>query len=132
MNCLLTRTVGVQRQATEVRIRKKRLLATVDRVKSLKVEVETAKTEQERKAAERLLEQAEALRKGLAGRRWGKHKVPEERIDVQLGEDLRPSLRELKVRSPSDNGHFRSRRRRVVALMSWILRLRGTCSRIAS
>lgn len=62
--------------------------------------METANTEQERKAAERLLEQAEALRKGLAGRRWGKHKVPEERIDVQLGEDLRPSLRELKVRSP--------------------------------
>ena len=84
----------------EDRLQKKRLLSTVDRVKSLKADVETARTEQERKAAERLLEQAEALRKGLAGRRWGKYKVPEERIDVQLGEDLRPSLRELKVRSP--------------------------------
>ena len=95
-------TVDVQRQAIEDRLRKKRLLATVDRVKSLRADVETAKTEQERKAAERLLGQAEALRKGLAGRRWGKHKVPEELIDVQLGEDLRPSLRELKVRSPNE------------------------------
>lgn len=84
----------------EDRLQKKRLLATVDRVKVLKADVEAARTEQERKAAERLLEHAEALRKGLAGRRWGKYKVPVEQIDVQLGEDLRPSLRELKVRSP--------------------------------
>ena len=84
----------------EDRLQRKRLLATVDRVKLLKADVETARTEQERKATERLLERAEGLRKGLAGRRVGKYKVPAERIDVQLGEDLRPSLRELKVRSP--------------------------------
>jgi nucleolar protein 53 len=108
----------------EDRLHKKRLLATVDRVKSLKAEVETARTEQERKATERLLERAEALRRGLAGRRWGKYKVPEERIDVQLGEDLRPSLRELKVRSP-DVAKW-------AVLTIWVLRSRGTCSRIAS
>ena len=111
----------------EDRLQKKRLLSTVDRVKSLKADVETARSEVERKAAERLLEQAEALRKGLAGRRWGKYKVPEERIDVQLGEDLRPSLRELKVRSPILSGLLRG-----VALMIWILRWRGTYLRTAS
>ena len=84
----------------EDRLQKKRLLATVDRVKFLKADVETARTEQERKATERLLERAEELRKGLAGRRVGKYIVPAEQIDVQLGEDLRPSLRELKVRLP--------------------------------
>ena len=92
--------------------------------------METAKTEQERKAAARLLEQAEALRKGLAGRRWGKHKVPTERIDVQLGEDLRSSLRELKVRSLHERGHLSIATE--MALTSRILRSRETCSKIAS
>ena len=36
-------------------------------------------------------------RSGLAGRRLGKHKVPEKEVDVQLGEDLSESLRALKV-----------------------------------
>jgi nucleolar protein 53 len=39
----------------------------------------------------------EQLRKGLAGQRFGKHKVAEGDIDVQLGEDLSDSLRGLKV-----------------------------------
>jgi nucleolar protein 53 len=120
----------MQRQTMENRLRKKRLLATVDHVRSLKADVETAKTDQERKAAERLLEQAEALRKGLAGRRWGKHRVPEERIDVQLGEDLRPSLRELKVRSPHPRVYLSISTELV--LMDRTLRLKGTCSRTAS
>jgi len=120
----------MQRQAVEDRLRQKRLLATIDRVKSLKADVETAKTEQEHKAAERLLEQAEALRKGLAGRRWGKHKVPEERIDVQLGEDLRPSLRELKVRLP--NERTVPQYRHGSGADGLILRSRGTYSKIAS
>ena len=37
------------------------------------------------------------VRKGLAGRRIGKHKVPESHIDVQIGEDLAENLRTLKV-----------------------------------
>ena len=42
---------------------------------------------------------AEKLKKqGLAGKKLGKHKVPEGQIDVQLGEDLTESLRGLKVR----------------------------------
>jgi nucleolar protein 53 len=34
---------------------------------------------------------------GLKGKRLGKHWVPEGDVDVQLGEDLSESLRELKV-----------------------------------
>jgi nucleolar protein 53 len=34
---------------------------------------------------------------GLAGQRLGRHKVPEGRVDVQLGEDLTETLRGLKV-----------------------------------
>jgi nucleolar protein 53 len=59
--------------------------------------VESAKNEQERVVAQRKLEKMEQLRKGLAGQRFGKHKVAEGDIDVQLGEDLSDSLRGLKV-----------------------------------
>ena len=41
----------------------------------------------------------EKLKAGLGGQRLGKHKVPEGEVDVQLGEELSESLRELKVRS---------------------------------
>lgn len=75
------------------------MLATLDRIKALRSEVESARSEQELKAAERKLEKLEELRKGLAGRKLGKYKVPEADIDVQLGEDLSESLRGLKVNS---------------------------------
>jgi nucleolar protein 53 len=52
--------------------------------------------EKEREAKLRLL--AEKLKKqGLAGRKLGKHKVPESDVVVQLGEDLTENLRGLKV-----------------------------------
>lgn len=39
---------------------------------------------------------------GLSGQRLGRHKVPENEVDVQLGEDLSESLRQLKVRFTAD------------------------------
>lgn len=36
-------------------------------------------------------------RRGLAGQRLGRHRVPEEQVEVQLGDDLTESLRALKV-----------------------------------
>jgi nucleolar protein 53 len=75
------------------------MLATLDRTKALKSEIEAARNEQERKAAQRKLQKMEELRKGLAGRKLGGHTVPEGDIDVQLGEDLSESLRGLKVRA---------------------------------
>lgn len=35
--------------------------------------------------------------RGLIGQRLGKHRVQEGQVDVQLGEELTESLRELKV-----------------------------------
>lgn len=69
----------------------------MDRLKALRKDVEMAKTEQERITAQRKLEKAEKLRKGLVGIRIGKHKVTEGDVDVQLGDDLSESLRGLKV-----------------------------------
>ena len=52
----------------------------------------------EKELAKRRLETQQKLKQhGLAGQRLGKHKVPEGRVDVQLGEDLSESLRALKV-----------------------------------
>jgi len=78
------------------------LLATLDNVKSLRRDIENAKDDQERLAAQRKLAKMERLRKGLAGQRFGKHRVVEGDIDVQLGEDLSDSLRGLKVLSASE------------------------------
>jgi nucleolar protein 53 len=75
------------------------MLATLDSIKSLRRDVESVKNEQERVIAQRKLEKMEQLRNGLAGQRFGKHKVAEGDIDVQLGEDLADSLRGLKVSS---------------------------------
>ena len=36
-------------------------------------------------------------KQGLVGQKFGKHKVPEGEVEVQLGEDLSESLRGLKV-----------------------------------
>jgi Nop53 (60S ribosomal biogenesis) len=38
-------------------------------------------------------------RRGLIGQRLGKHRIQEGQVDVQLGEELSESLRELKVRT---------------------------------
>lgn len=76
---------------------RKKVLSTLERIKSLKAAVDAAKTEQERISAARKLERLEQLKKGLAGKRLGKHKVQESQIDVQLGDDLADSLRGLKV-----------------------------------
>ena len=55
-------------------------------------------SEAERGRFRRQLAARDKLRRsGLAGRRLGKHKVPEKEVDVQLGEDLSESLRALKV-----------------------------------
>lgn len=54
-------------------------------------------TAREKALAQKQLELQEKLKKGLAGQRLGKHKVPEGQVDVQLGEELSESLRGLKV-----------------------------------
>jgi len=63
----------------------------------MKSEVDKALKAREQARLARQLTMRLRLRKGLAGRRFGKHKVPESQIDVQVGEDLAENLRTLKV-----------------------------------
>ncbi|KAG9086594.1 hypothetical protein FS749_003540 [Ceratobasidium sp. UAMH 11750] len=72
---------------------KRQQLASLTTLKSLHRAVVSAQSESERAAAERAEKQ---LAKGLVGMRIGKHIVKGGDIDVQLGEDLAESLRELK------------------------------------
>ncbi|KAG9128573.1 hypothetical protein FRC07_000006 [Ceratobasidium sp. 392] len=72
---------------------KRQQLGSVNALKSIHRAAKRAQTESERAAAQRALKQ---LTKGLIGMRIGKHRVKEGDIDVQLGEDLAESLRELK------------------------------------
>jgi len=76
---------------------RKRMLATIMLAKSLRSSVEKNSQRQHQARLARQLALKVKLSKGLAGQRLGKHKVPEEEIDVQIGEDLSENLRALKV-----------------------------------
>ncbi|KAJ7623618.1 ribosome biogenesis protein Nop53/GLTSCR2 [Roridomyces roridus] len=56
----------------------------------------------------------EKLKRGLAGQKLGKHKVPAERVDVQLGEDLSESLRGLKPEGNLFRDRFTSLQQRAL------------------
>jgi nucleolar protein 53 len=57
-----------------------------------------ALSELDKKHLERRLALEEKVRKqGLAGQKLGKHEVPQDEVQVKLGEDLSESLRGLKV-----------------------------------
>ncbi|KIM25029.1 hypothetical protein M408DRAFT_331493 [Serendipita vermifera MAFF 305830] len=86
-----------EQRALREKAERKKMLASLESMKSLRKEVENAKNEQDRILAERKLQKLEQLKKGLVGQRLGKHKVAEAEIDVQMGEDLSDSLRGLKV-----------------------------------
>lgn len=72
---------------------KRQQLASITTIKSLRRAAANAQSEAERAAAERA---ERKITKGLIGMRIGKHVVKEGDVDVQLGEDLPESLRELK------------------------------------
>lgn len=61
------------------------------------LEQSAASKEQLREEKRRVIR--EKLKQGLAGQKFGKHRVQKAKIDVQLGEDLADSLRGLKVSS---------------------------------
>jgi nucleolar protein 53 len=65
--------------------------------KSLRKTLERSAASKEQLREEKRRAIREKLKQGLAGQRFGKHRVQRERIDVQLGEDLTDSLRSLKV-----------------------------------
>ncbi|KAF7371023.1 Ribosome biogenesis protein NOP53 [Mycena sanguinolenta] len=68
--------------------------------------------EQAREARRAALQ--EKLKRGLAGQKLGKHRVPEEQVDVQLGEDLSESLRALKPEGNLFRDRFTSLQQRAL------------------
>lgn len=87
-----------QKRALAERALRRKLLASVDSVKTIRKEVDKNKSAHAHLEAARRARLQDRLRKGLAGQRLGKHTVKEDNVDVQLGEDLSESLRGLKVR----------------------------------
>lgn len=77
----------------------KRFLASVHGAKTLRKTLSKTVADRERSRLEQYkLAEQEKLSKGLAGQRLGRHIVPEGDVDVQLGEDLSESFRQMKVR----------------------------------
>ncbi|KIK91165.1 hypothetical protein PAXRUDRAFT_643726 [Paxillus rubicundulus Ve08.2h10] len=75
---------------------RKRLLSSITMVKSLRSEAAKAAVARQQASLVRQLALRLKLRKGLAGQRLGKHRVPENEIEVQIGEDLSENLRSFK------------------------------------
>lgn len=67
-------------------------------IKSIRKSIARKMTEKEKERLQRRIALQQKMKQsGLAGRKLGKHVVPEDQPTVQLGEDLAESLRELKV-----------------------------------
>ena len=74
------------------------MMAVIPSAKHLRRSNALVMTAREKEHAKRHSEMQQKLKQnGLAGQRLGKHKVPEGKVDVQLGEELSESLRALKV-----------------------------------
>ncbi|KAI9056471.1 P60-like protein [Trametes sanguinea] len=85
-----------EKRALAEKAARKRMLATVDSAKALRKAISRNLATRERLRAQRQAALQEKLKQGLAGQKIGKHVVPEGEIDVQLGEELSESLRQLK------------------------------------
>lgn len=90
---------GFQKRALAEKAARKRMLASVGSANALRKVLSKNLAARERLRIQRQQAVQEKLRKGLAGQRLGKHKVPEGEVIVQLGDELSESLRALKVRS---------------------------------
>ncbi|KAF8551848.1 P60-like protein [Imleria badia] len=75
---------------------RKRLLNSIHQAKTLRSDLSKLADAHQQARLARQLALRLKLRKGLAGQRLGKHRVPENDIEVQVGEDLSESLRNLK------------------------------------
>ncbi|KAF7357047.1 Ribosome biogenesis protein NOP53 [Mycena venus] len=90
--------VLAQKRALAEKARKKNELSIINSVKLLRRTANKTLSAREQAHEARRAALQEKLKRGLAGQKLGKHKVPEEEVDVQLGEDLSESLRALKAR----------------------------------
>ncbi|PPQ85556.1 hypothetical protein CVT25_006726 [Psilocybe cyanescens] len=107
--------VLAEKRALAERTERKRMLATINEAKSLRRSTtrENAAREKER-VAKRLAVVEKLKTQGLAGHKLGKHKVPEGRVEVQLGEDLSESLRGLKPEGSLFHDRFQSLQQRAL------------------
>ncbi|PFH47610.1 hypothetical protein AMATHDRAFT_67487 [Amanita thiersii Skay4041] len=97
------------------RAAKKRLLASIGDATSLrKATKRLMKTREEERYQRRLAMKERVRRRGLAGQKLGKHKIPEGEVDVQLGEDLSESLRALKPEGNLFHDRFLSMQQRAL------------------
>ncbi|KAF5373463.1 hypothetical protein D9615_009513 [Tricholomella constricta] len=79
------------------RAARKRMLAVIPSAKTLRRTNARLMSAREKELLQKRVDALDKLKQhGLAGRKLGKHKVPEGPVVVQLGEDLSESLRALK------------------------------------
>lgn len=102
-----------KREMAEKAANKKRMVMFAS-IKSLKKTTNKVLAEREQAQLARLQLKQEKLKKGLAGQKLGKHKVPEGLVDVQLGDDLTESLRELKPEGNLFRDRFISLQQRAI------------------
>ncbi|KAG1725518.1 P60-like protein [Suillus lakei] len=103
-----------EKQALAEKAARKKMLATITMAKSLRSTAEKVGQQQNQARLARQLALKMKLRKGLAGQRLGKYKVPENEIEVQIGEDLSENLRTLKPEGNLFRDRFTSMQQRAL------------------
>ncbi|KAJ7173719.1 ribosome biogenesis protein Nop53/GLTSCR2 [Mycena filopes] len=106
--------VLAQKRALAEKTRKKVELSIINSYKHLRRTTNQTLTKREQAQVVRRAAMQEKLKRGLAGQKLGKHKVPVEEVDVQLGEDLSESLRALKPEGNLFRDRFTSLQQRAL------------------
>ncbi|KAF8212516.1 ribosome biogenesis protein Nop53/GLTSCR2 [Mycena galopus ATCC 62051] len=106
--------VLAQKRALAEKARKKNEIAIINSVKLLRRTANKTLSAREQAHEARRAALQEKLKRGLGGQKLGKHKVPEEEVDVQLGEDLSESLRALKPEGNLFRDRFTSLQQRAL------------------
>ncbi|KAJ7484552.1 hypothetical protein FB451DRAFT_87371 [Mycena latifolia] len=106
--------VLAQKRALAEKARKKNELVIINSAKLLRRNINKTLSAREQAHELRRVAMQEKLKRGLAGQKLGKHKVPEEEVDVQLGEDLSESLRGLKPEGNLFRDRFTSLQQRAL------------------
>ncbi|KZO94763.1 P60-like protein [Calocera viscosa TUFC12733] len=87
---------AAEERALQQQKARKRLLASLSTLPSLQKSLAARQALADQRAEERKALRLQALKAGLGGRKLGKHFVPEPRVEVQLGEELAETLREMR------------------------------------
>ncbi|KAF8713555.1 hypothetical protein AX14_012935 [Amanita brunnescens Koide BX004] len=104
-----------EQRALAAKVTRRRLLASVAGAKALRhTMLKSMKAREEERAHRRLALKDRTRRRGLAGRKLGKHKVPEGDVEVQLGEDLSESFRSIKPEGNLFRDRFLSMQQRAL------------------